>query len=222
MKLFLDCSDAELIKTYYETGLIDGVTTNPSLMLKAGEEPMEVYKKISEIFPFHASISAEVVGETAQEMLDHGRTADQHWTKHYYQGSMHTSGLKACKDLTDDDVSVNVTLVFSESQAILASKAGATYVSPFVGRVFDQSFDGIGLVEGIADVFATHGSKTQVLAASIREVYQVEQAFKRGADICTIPSKVFAKMYSHILTDKGLEIFDRDWKNLQAELGEKG
>lgn len=222
MKLFLDCSDAELIKTYYETGLIDGVTTNPSLMLKAGEEPMEVYKKISEIFPFHASISAEVVGETAQEMLDQAEPLINIGPNITIKVPCTPQGLKACKDLTDDDVSVNVTLVFAESQAILASKAGATYVSPFVGRVFDQSFDGIGLVEGIADVFATHGSKTQVLAASIRDVYQVEQAFKRGADICTIPSKVFAGMYSHILTDKGLEIFDEDWKKLQADLGEKG
>tara|TARA_B100001057_G_scaffold495062_1_gene593141 strand:+ start:13571 stop:14239 length:669 start_codon:yes stop_codon:yes gene_type:complete len=222
MKLFLDCSDAELIKTYYETGLIDGVTTNPSLMLKAGDEPMEVYKKISEIFPFHASISAEVVGETAQEMLDQAEPLINIGPNITIKVPCTPQGLKACKDLTDDDVSVNVTLVFAESQAILASKAGATYVSPFVGRVFDQSFDGIGLVEGIADVFATHGSKTQVLAASIRDVYQVEQAFKRGADICTIPSKVFAGMYSHILTDKGLEIFDEDWKKLQADLGEKG
>jgi len=130
-------------------------------------------------------------------------------------------GLKACKDLTDDEVSVNVTLVFDTCQAILASKAGATYVSPFVGRVFDQSFDGIGVIEEIADVFATHSSNTQVLAASIRDVYQVAQAFKVGADICTIPSKVFAGMYSHVLTDRGLEIFDRDWKNLQEELGNK-
>ena len=186
MKLFLDCSDAELIKTYYATGLIDGVTTNPSLMLKAGEEPM---------INIGPNITIKV--------------------------PCTPQGLKACKDLTDDDVAVNVTLVFDTCQAILASKAGATYVSPFVGRVFDQSFDGIGVIEEIADVFATHNSKTEVLAASIREVYQVAQAFKVGADICTIPGKVFAGMYSHVLTDKGLETFDRDWKNLQDELGKQ-
>lgn len=221
MKLFLDCSDAELIKTYYATGLIDGVTTNPSLMLKAGEEPMEVYKKISDIFPFHASISAEVVGDTAQEMLDQAEPLINIGPNITIKVPCTPQGLRACKDLTDDDVAVNVTLVFDTCQAILASKAGATYVSPFVGRVFDQSFDGIGVIEEIADVFATHNSKTEVLAASIREVYQVAQAFKVGADICTIPGKVFAGMYSHVLTDKGLETFDRDWKNLQDELGKK-
>ena len=173
MKLFLDCSDAELIKTYYETGLVDGVTTNPSLMLKAGENPKDVYKKISDIFPFHASISAEVVGNTAEEMLDQAEELIDIGPNITIKVPCTPQGLKACKDLTDDEVSVNVTLVFSAAQAILASKAGATFVSPFVGRVFDQSFDGIGLIEEISDIFATHGAKTEVLAASVREVYQV-------------------------------------------------
>ena len=219
MKLFLDCSDAELIKTYYETGLVDGVTTNPSLMLKAGENPKDVYKKISDIFPFHSSISAEVVGNTAEEMLDQAEELIDIGPNITIKVPCTPQGLKACKDITDDEVSVNVTLIFSAAQAILASKAGATFVSPFVGRVFDQSFDGIGLIEEISDIFATHGAKTQVLAASVREVYQVAQAFKVGADICTIPSKIFQGMFSHILTDKGLEIFDKDWKKLQEELG---
>ena len=104
------------------------------------------------------------------------------------------------------------------AQAILAAKAGATYVSPFVGRVFDQSFDGIGVIEQIADVYATHNVKTQVLAASVREVYQVSSAFRVGADICTLPLPIFYKMYKHILTDKGLELFDKDWKSLQEKL----
>ena len=109
---------------------------------------------------------------------------------------------------------MNVTLCFSTAQAILASKAGATYVSPFVGRVYDQSFDGIKLIEEISDVYATHHAKTQVLAASIRDVHQVASAFRVGADICTIPPKVFTGMYKHILTDKGLELFDADWSKL--------
>ena len=208
MKIFLDCSDAELVRTYYETGLVDGVTTNPSLMLKAGKNPKDVYKEISDIFPFHASISAEVVGETAEDMLDMAEDLIDIGPNITIKVPCTPQGLKACKELSEDEVNVNVTLVFSAAQAILAAKAGATYVSPFVGRVFDQSFDGIGLIEEISDIFATHGAKTQVLAASIREVYQVAQAFKVGADICTIPSKVFEKMFLHVLTDKGLEIFD--------------
>ena len=218
MKIFLDCSDAELVRTYYETGLVDGVTTNPSLMLKAGKNPKDVYKEISNIFPFHASISAEVVGETAEDMLDMAEDLIDIGPNITIKVPCTPQGLKACKELSEDEVNVNVTLVFSAAQAILAAKAGATYVSPFVGRVFDQSFDGIGLIEEISDIFATHGTKTQVLAASIREVYQVAQAFKVGADICTIPSKVFEKMFLHVLTDKGLDIFDKDWKKLQTEL----
>ena len=218
MKIFLDCSDAELVRTYYETGLVDGVTTNPSLMLKAGKNPKDVYKEISDIFPFHASISAEVVGETAEDMLDMAEDLIDIGPNITIKVPCTPQGLKACKELSEDEVNVNVTLVFSAAQAILAAKAGATYVSPFVGRVFDQSFDGIGLIEEISDIFATHGTKTQVLAASIREVYQVAQAFKVGADICTIPSKVFEKKFLHVVTDKGLDIFDKDWKKLQTEL----
>ena len=219
MKIFLDCSDAELVRTYYETGLVDGVTTNPSLMLKAGKNPKDVYKEISDIFPFHASISAEVVGETAEDMLDMAEDLIDIGPNITVKVPCTPQGLKACKELSEDEVNVNVTLIFSAAQAILAAKAGATYVSPFVGRVFDQSFDGIGLIEEISDIFATHGAKTQVLAASIRETYQVAQAFKVGADICTIPSKVFESMFQHVLTDKGLDIFDKDWKKLQSELG---
>ena len=219
MKIFLDCSDAELVRTYYETGLVDGVTTNPSLMLKAGKNPKDVYKEISDIFPFHASISAEVVGETAEDMLDMAEDLIDIGPNITIKVPCTPQGLKACKELSEDEVNVNVTIIISAAQAILAAKAGATYVSPFVGRVFDQSFDGIGLIEEISDIFATHGAKTQVLAASIRETYQVAQAFKVGADICTIPSKVFESMFQHVLTDKGLDIFDKDWKKLQSELG---
>ena len=216
MKLFLDCSDAELIANAFETGLIDGVTTNPSLMLKAGLNPTEVLREISEIFPWNASVSAEVVGETAEEMLDMAEQYIDIGPNITIKVPCTFEGLKACRDLTNDEVSVNVTLIFSTAQAILASKAGATYVSPFVGRVFDQSFDGIGLIEEIADVYATHEAKTQVLAASIRDVHQVSTAFRVGADICTIPLPVFHKMYKHVLTDKGLELFDKDWQELQA------
>ena len=220
MKLFLDCSDPEAIAHAYETGLIDGVTTNPSLMLKAGEDPKHILKEISSIFPWNSSVSAEVVGDTAEEMLDMAQDYIEIGPNITIKVPCTPEGLKACRDLADDDIAVNVTLVFDTAQAILASKAGATYVSPFVGRVFDQSFDGIGVIEEIADVFATHNAKTQVLAASVREVHQVSAAFRVGADICTLPITVFYKMYKHILTDKGLELFDRDWKELNKCLAE--
>ena len=214
MKLFLDCSDAEFIRDAYSTGLIDGVTTNPSLMLKAGKDPREVLKEISDIFPFHASVSAEVIGDSVEEMLEMADDYIEIGPNITIKVPLTPEGLKVCKDLSSDDVAVNVTLCFSTAQAILAAKAGATYVSPFVGRVYDQSFDGLKLIEEIADVYATHQSKTQVLAASIREVGQVSSAFRVGADICTIPPKVFTGMYKHILTDKGLELFDADWSKL--------
>tara|TARA_S200002703_G_scaffold15005_2_gene12848 strand:+ start:410 stop:1072 length:663 start_codon:yes stop_codon:yes gene_type:complete len=220
MKLFLDCSDTEIIGNAFETGLIDGVTTNPSLMLKAGYDPVDVIREISEIFPWNASISAEVVGDTAEEMLDMAERYIEIGPNITIKVPCTPEGLKTCMELSNDEISVNVTLIFDTAQAILAAKAGATYVSPFVGRVFDQSFDGIKVIEEIADVYATHQVKTQVLAASVREVYQVSSAFRVGADICTLPVPVFYKMFKHILTDRGLELFDKDWKELQQCLGE--
>ena len=183
MKLFLDCSDPDLIKQAFDTGLIDGVTTNPSLMLKAGNDPRDVISDIASIFPWNASISAEVVGDTAEEMLAMAEDYIDIGPNITIKVPCTFEGLKACKQLSTDEINVNVTLVFDTAQAILAAKAGATYVSPFVGRVFDQSFDGFGVIEEIADVFATHQAPTQVLAASIREVYQVSKSFKVGADL---------------------------------------
>ena len=218
MKIFLDCSDVDLIKQSYSTGLIDGVTTNPSLMLKNGHNPLDVLKEISSIFPWDASISAEVVGETVEDMLAMADTYLEIAPNITIKVPCTRTGLKACKDLSEDEVAVNVTLIFSAAQAILASKAGATYVSPFVGRLNDQYWDGISLVKEIADVYATHGSKTQVLAASIREPIQVSHCFRVGADICTLPWDIFNKMYDHILTDQGMAKFDSDWSQLQNKL----
>ena len=218
MKLFLDCSDPELISAAYETGLIDGVTTNPSLMLKAGEDPKHIIKEISAIFPWNSSVSAEVVGDTAEEMLDMAAEYLDIGPNITIKVPCTVEGLKACRELANDDVQVNVTLIFSTAQAILASKAGAAYVSPFVGRVYDQHWNGIYLIEQIADVFATHQVKTEILAASIRDPIQVSDAFRVGADICTIPLPMFYQLYKHILTDKGLEQFDKDWTALQEKI----
>jgi transaldolase len=218
MQIFLDCSDPKLIESAFETGLIDGVTTNPSLMLKAGEDPKHVIKEISAIFPWQASVSAEVVGDTAEEMLEMASEYLEIGPNITIKVPCTVEGLKACKKLSDDGVPVNVTLIFSTAQAILAAKAGATYVSPFVGRVFDQHWNGIHLIEEISDVFATHQVETKVLAASIREACQVSDCFRVGADVCTLPLPIFYKLYKHILTDKGLELFDADWKSLQEKI----
>ena len=218
MKIFLDCSDVDLIKQSFATGLIDGVTTNPSLMLKNGHNPLEVIKEISDIFPFHASISAEVVGETVEDMLAMADTYLELGANITIKVPCTRTGLKACKDLSEDDVPVNVTLVFSANQAILASKAGAKYVSPFIGRLNDQYWDGIGTVEEISDVFTTHNRETEILAASIRDPIQVAKCFRVGADICTLPWDIFNKMYDHILTDQGMAKFDSDWSQLQDKL----
>ena len=218
MKIFLDCSDPELIQHAMETNLIDGVTTNPSLMLKAGRNPRDVIQEISDLFSWDASISAEVMGDNAEEMLE---AANE-----YYSIAPNVTiklpctreGLIACSDLSADGISTNVTLIFSVAQAILAAKAGASMMSPFVGRLNDNSFSGISLVQAISRVYRMHDVETEILAASVREVHHVARCFDAGADIVTMPYEVFNKMYKHILTDKGLERFENDWAKLQEEL----
>lgn len=215
MKIFLDTADVTEISRGYETGLIDGVTTNPTLIKKSGRDPVEVIKEISMRFPHLSSISAEVVAETAEEMVDQSK--DFNGVEHVtIKVPCTVEGLKACHILSRDLIPVNVTLVFSVSQAILAAKAGAKYVSPFVGRLNDNSFSGIALVQSIAETFRIQNVHTEVLAASVREVNQVGRCFASGSDICTIPPKVFWSMYNHILTDKGLELFQKDWESVQG------
>lgn len=218
MKLFLDCSDVDLISDAYGTGLIDGITTNPTLIKQSGRDPKEVLQEISDIFSWEASVSAEVMGETSEEMLDMAEEYIALGPNITIKVPCTYHGLLACRELSIQGVSTNVTLIFSTAQAILASKAGATYVSPFVGRLNDQYWDGISLVEEISDVYATHNADTKVLAASIREPSQVAKCFKVGADICTIPHNVFMKMYMHCLTDSGLDIFRRDWNSVQNSI----
>jgi transaldolase len=218
MKLFLDCSDVDQIANAFATGLIDGVTTNPSLMLKAGQDPKEVIKEISKIFPWNSSISAEVVGNTSEEMLDMAQQYIDIGPNITIKVPCTLEGLKACKVLSDNEIDVNVTLIFSTAQAILAAKAGATYVSPFVGRCNDNSISGVEVVRAIAGVYATHRVETQILAASLRDVHHVSRCFLYGANICTLPVPVFYKMYNHVLTDSGLEQFDKDWTSLQEKI----
>ena len=216
MKIFLDTADVDLIEQYYGTGLIDGVMTNPTLIKKSGYDPEEVYRKIALLGV--DDISLEIVTDDSYEFLKEGRRLKEKF------GEITTikvpctpEGLKGCKLLSKEGIRVNVTLIFSAAQAVLASKAGAAYVSPFVGRVDDNSFDGLGLIKEIADIYEKQSRlynfvDTEILSASIRNVGSVSKSFEYGAGIVTMPPSVFEKMYNHILTDKGLELFQTDWE----------
>ena len=211
MKIFLDTADTKLLHDGFLTGLIDGVTTNPSLIRKSGRDPEDVYRELRDIG--YNDISMEVVGDGPAMVVEGRRLAKVFGKCATIKVPCTPEGLFACRELSREMIKVNVTLIFSQVQAILAAKAGAAYVSPFVGRVDDNSFGGLCLVKDIANVYAKQnwGSRTEVLAASIRNVRDVGRAFEYGANICTIPPAVFNKMYNHILTDKGLEIFEQDW-----------
>tara|TARA_B100000085_G_C18459593_1_gene478342 strand:+ start:289 stop:957 length:669 start_codon:yes stop_codon:yes gene_type:complete len=211
MKIFLDSSDVDEIREAVDTGLIDGVTTNPTLMLRSGRDPMDVLAEITELFPWTASVSAEVSGETWEDMLEMADDYIQIAPNITIKVPCTVQGLKACKNLSDDDIATNVTLVFSAAQAILAAKAGATYVSPFVGRCNDNSVSGVELIRAISGVYQVHRAETQILAASLRDVHHVSRSFLYGANVVTLPTKVFWKMYDHVLTREGLAQFDKDW-----------
>jgi len=206
MKLFLDTADVESVKERVSTGLISGITTNPTLIRKAGKNPQHVYQELIDLGI--NDISMEVVGDSEEELfanaMGHVKSYDNKAT---IKLPCSVDGLKVCKRLSMVNVRTNVTLIFSVSQAILASLAGATYISPFIGRLDDNSLDGIKLIN---DITNTLNSNTQVLAASLRDAQSVGVAFGVGADICTVPPAVFDKMYNHILTDKGIEQFNKD------------
>ena len=210
MKIFLDTAETDVISKHFSTGLVDGVTTNPTLIRKSGRNPEEVYQEIKDIGL--QDISMEVVGDKLN-MISEGRRLFKKFGKvATIKVPCTPNGLSACKELVKDHIRVNVTLIFSPAQAILAAKAGARYVSPFVGRVDDNSYGGLCLVKDIANIYDKQKVfDTKVLAASIRNVRDVGRAFEYGANICTIPTPVFEKMYKHVLTDQGLDLFDKDW-----------
>ena len=219
MRIFLDTADCQEIQKHYATGLIDGVTTNPSLILKSHRKPDDVYAELKGIGI--CDISMEVVEHTVIDMLREAhRLVELFGEATTIKVPCTPDGLMVCNQLAKENIRVNVTLIFSQVQAILASKAGAAYVSPFVGRVDDNSFGGICLVKDIVKVFKEHFVTTQVLAASVRNVRDVGRLFEHGSDIVTMPTAVFEKMYNHILSDKGLELFDNDYQSTLQYLDE--
>ena len=205
MKLFLDTADVKSVKARLSTGLISGITTNPTLIFKSGKHPQTVYQELIKLGI--DDISMEVMGDSEDELF---KNAMGHVKSYAEKATIKLpctiDGLKACKRLSTVNVRTNVTLIFSPAQAILASLAGATYISPFIGRMDDNSLDGMKLINDIKNT----GVSAQILAASIRDPQSVGTAFALGADICTVPADVFDRMYNHVLTDKGLEQFERD------------
>ena len=216
MRIFLDTADTAVIEKHFSSGLIDGITTNPTLIMKSGRNPEDVYQELIDLgIP---DISMEVVGSD-EIMLAEGRRLVNKFGKDQATIKVPCTpdGLWVCKQLSKDLIKVNVTLIFDEAQAILAAKAGAKYVSPFVGRLDDNSIAGLDLIKRISDIYVKQNVyETEILSASIRYVNSVSQSFSNGANIVTMPPAVFEKMYNHVLTDKGLELFDHDWKEVQA------
>ena len=189
------------------------VSTNPTLIMKSGRKPDDVYQEIKDMGI--NDISMEVVGN-ADEMIAEGRRLFETFGfPCTVKVPMTRDGLEACRQLSYNNIRVNVTLIFSAAQAILAARAGAYYVSPFVGRLDDQSVAGLEVVRSISELYRIQGAPTQVLSASIRSVQRVVRSYYNGASVVTMPPKIFDQMYDHILTDKGLEIFDKDWSEVQ-------
>ena len=218
MKIFLDTADIDEIRAANETGLIDGVTTNPTLILRAGRTLEDVAKQLIEEFPHFESVSTEVVADTSEEMIAQAQKFIGLGPAITIKLPCTIEGLKACKVLNKAGVKTNVTLIFSAAQAVLAAKSGATYVSPFVGRLDDQSVAGLEVVRSITELYCRWGVKTQVLSASIRSVQRAVRSWYNGAEVVTMPPKIFWQMYNHILTEDGLDRFQKDWDAANAEL----
>ncbi len=210
MKFFVDTADIAEIRALHDLGMVDGVTTNPSLILKSGRDILEVTKEICDLVP--GPVSAEVVALRAEDMIAEGRKLAKIADNIAVKVPLTWDGLKACKVLSDEGRMVNVTLCFSANQALLAAKAGATFISPFVGRLDDLNMDGLQLIADIRTIYDNYGFETQILAASIRSANHMSECAKIGADVCTAPPSVIHAMASHVMTDKGLAGFMADWE----------
>ena len=208
MKFFVDTADIAAISELNDLGMVDGVTTNPSLILKSGRDILEVTKEICDLV--EGPVSAEVVALNADDMIAEGRKLAKIADNIAVKVPLTWDGLKACKVLSDEGNMVNVTLCFSANQALLAAKAGATFISPFIGRLDDINLDGLELIQDIRTIYDNYGFETQILAASIRTVNHVQDCALIGADVMTAPPEVIRKLAGHVLTDKGLEQFMKD------------
>ena len=210
MELFIDTAEIDEIKSLNITGLIDGVTTNPSLIAKSGRNIIETIEEICN--EVSGPVSAEVTATDFETMIKEGRKLSAIAQNVAIKVPLTFDGLRACKVFSEDGIMVNVTLCFSSAQAILAAKAGASFISPFIGRLDDIGSDGINLISEITEIYDIHGFETKVLAASIRSVQDIIDSAKFGADVATIPPKFLKAMYNHPLTDKGLADFLSDWE----------
>ena len=211
MQIFIDSADARELKALAQTGLVDGVTTNPSLVAKAGRDFFETLQEICAAVP--GPVSAEVVAQDCETMLSEGRKLRGVAKNIVVKVPLTPDGLRACKTLEGEGHPCNVTLCFSAPQALLAAKAGATFISPFIGRLDDNGQDGMGLIREIRAIYDNYDFQAQILAASIRNGAHVRDAAIAGADCATIPPAVFKSLYKHVLTDAGLEAFLKDWKS---------
>ena len=218
MKIFLDTAELTEIRRAADAGLIDGVTTNPTLLARAakGRDAKEIFREIAEIVD--GPVSAEVVGLDADTMISEGRRVAELHPNIVIKVPLTEDGLKACRVFRSEGIGVNVTLCFSPLQALLAAKAGATFISPFVGRIDDIAHDGMELISQIRQIYDNYGMDTQILVASIRHLPHVVESALLGADCATIPPKVLWQMAKHPLTDKGIEAFTKDWESLGQEL----
>jgi transaldolase len=215
MKIFLDTANLEELKKGAEWGIVDGVTTNPTLIAREGRPIEEQIAKICEIVD--GDVSAEVVGTVADEMIREGRLLAKIHKNVVVKVPLTRDGIRACSTLSKEGIRLNVTLCFTAAQALLAAKAGAYIISPFVGRLDDIGIDGMQLIHDIVQVYQNYGYKTQILAASLRTTNHVIEAAKAGADIGTMPFKTLDALFSHPLTDKGLEQFLKDWGKVFSE-----
>ena len=210
MKFFVDTADVEAIAELHDLGMVDGVTTNPSLIMKSGRDIKDVTKEICDMVP--GPVSAETVALDADGMIAEGRELAKIADNITIKVPLTWAGLKACKVLSDEGRMVNVTLCFSANQALLAAKAGATFISPFIGRLDDLNLDGMELIEEIRTIYDNYDFRTEILAASIRSVNHMKEAALIGADVATAPPAVIKAMAGHVLTDKGLDAFLKDWE----------
>lgn len=215
MKFFVDTADVAAIRELNDLGMVDGVTTNPSLILKSGRDILEVTKEICDLV--EGPVSAEVVASDAADMIREGERLVKIAPNITVKVPLTWDGLKACKVLSSQGHKVNVTLCFSPAQAILAAKAGATFISPFLGRLDDINLDGVELIAQIREIYDNYDFQTEILAASIRSVNHITDVARIGADVITAPPAVIKAMANHVLTDKGLEQFNADW----AKTGQK-